>query len=52
MQDSVFRDAFLKALTPTILVLFTGLVALLPLYAISQSYLSRSSQPLPVRPLK
>ena len=52
MQDSVFRDALLKAIGPTVGMVVVLLAALLPLYVISQSYLSRSSQSLPAQPLR
>lgn len=51
-MGNVWRDAFLRALTPVIVIVFMGIVSLLPLYVITQSSLPRKTPPLPARLLQ
>ncbi len=44
MDGNIFRDAFLKALGPVIIITFAALAALLPLYMVGDIILLRSDQ--------
>ena len=44
MFDGIFRDVFLKALTPVVVISFAAGAALLPLYMMSNVMLIRSDQ--------
>ena len=44
MDGDIFRDAFLKALGPVMIITFASLAALLPLYMVGNVMLLRSNQ--------
>ena len=44
MDGNIFRDAFLKALGPVMIITFAAGAALLPLYMVGNAMLLRSDQ--------
>ena len=44
MIDGIFRDVFLKALTPVVLITFAAMGALLPLYMVGNVMIMSSDQ--------